>query len=160
MSMATTSDVITAAMSIASDTADGKLSPTDLVSQAVAEMRSLVGEVVGPDDPAWSLQVDIARGVLAADGIPVDELAEWLSVARQRAGEPVSTSDPDEAPPERVSTASDELGPENGDSEPDVEHETAPPVLTVVPDPVPPATTAAPTPFAGTDYDPLRGWTP
>ncbi|WP_137146927.1 flagellar hook-length control protein [Mycolicibacterium sp. CR10] len=156
MSMATTSDVITAAMSIASDTADGKLSPTDLESQAVAEMRSLVGEVVGPDDPAWQLQCAIARGVLAADGIPVDELSEWAAVARQRAGEPVSTPDPDGTTPEPISTASDEPSAPEEATGADDTTESEPPVLTVVPDPAP----ASPAPSAGADYNPLRGWTP
>ncbi|WP_237073244.1 flagellar hook-length control protein [Mycobacterium avium] len=80
MTTMTPEDAIKAASSVARDIADGTLSPTDLEGQAVAELRALVGEVVGPDDPAWSLQCDIARQVLALDGVPADELAEWLGV--------------------------------------------------------------------------------
>lgn len=84
MTTMTPEDAIRAASSVARDVADGKLSPTDLERQAVAELRELVGTVIGPDDPAWPLQCDIARGVLAVGGIPATELAEWLAVERHR----------------------------------------------------------------------------
>ncbi|WP_062903690.1 hypothetical protein, partial [Mycobacterium avium] len=112
MTTMTPEDAIKAASSVARDIADGTLSPTDLEGQAVAELRALVGEVVGPDDPAWSLQCDIARQVLALDGVPADELAEWLAVARQRAGEPVGTPALAETPPEPVSLPTEAHGPE------------------------------------------------
>ncbi|WP_062908306.1 hypothetical protein, partial [Mycobacterium avium] len=110
MTTMTPEDAIKAASSVARDIADGTLSPTDLEGQAVAELRALVGEVVGPDDPAWSLQCDIARQVLALDGVPADELAEWLAVARQRAGEPVGTPALAETPPEPVSLPTEAHG--------------------------------------------------
>jgi hypothetical protein len=59
-------------------------SGTHLEATAVAELRELFGTVTGPDDPLWMLQVDVCRAVLAAGGIPADELTEWLAVARQR----------------------------------------------------------------------------
>lgn len=34
-------------------------------------------------DALWPLQLDVCRAVLAAGGIPPDELAEWLAVARR-----------------------------------------------------------------------------
>jgi hypothetical protein len=56
------------------------------VAQAVAE---LVGTVVGKGDPCWPLQVEIARGVLALDGTPADELAEWVAVLRPEPKRPL-----------------------------------------------------------------------
>lgn len=84
--MTATADVITAAMSVARDAAEGKLDPADLEAAAVQECRTLLGTVTGPDDPLWPLQVEVCRAVLAAGGIPADELSEWSAVARQRAG--------------------------------------------------------------------------
>jgi hypothetical protein len=79
-----TADVISAAMSVARDAAEGRMLAVDLEATAVAELRELFGTVTGPHDPLWMLQVDVCRAVLAAGGIPADELTEWLAVARQR----------------------------------------------------------------------------
>ncbi|ABK68231.1 MULTISPECIES: hypothetical protein [Mycobacterium avium complex (MAC)] len=152
MTTMTPEDAIKAASSVARDIADGTLSPTDLEGQAVAELRALVGEVVGPDDPAWSLQCDIARQVLALDGVPADELAEWLAVARQRAGEPVGTPALAETPPEPVSLPTEAHGPETVPAADDVP-DPAPVALAVVP---PPPTS----PRQADGYDPLTGWSP
>ncbi|WP_078313537.1 hypothetical protein [Mycobacteroides chelonae] len=84
MSTMTKRDVVTAAMSIADDVASGKLAPEHLEAQAVTELRDLVGTVVGEDDPLWPLQLQVTSGVLAAGGVPTDELAEWLAVQRRR----------------------------------------------------------------------------
>lgn len=78
-------DVIKAAMAIAKDAAEGKVDPATLDAQLAAKCRELFGAVVGPDDPLWPLHVDVARAVLAAGGIPADELSEWLAVAKNRA---------------------------------------------------------------------------
>lgn len=98
MTMMTKRDVVTAAMSLADDVAEGKLDPATLEQQAVAELRELVGTVVGEEDPLWSLQLQVASGVLAAGGISTDELSEWLAVQRRRenpeAAEPLSTPVP------------------------------------------------------------------
>ena len=51
----------------------------------MTKCRELFGTVVGDGDPLWDLHRDIARQVLALDGVPADELSEWLAVARQRA---------------------------------------------------------------------------
>ncbi len=149
----TTEDAIKAATTVARDVADGRLSPTELEVQAVTELQALVGTVVGPGHPVWPLQVDIARQVLALDGVPTDELAEWLAVARQRAGEHISVPDPDETPPAPVTLPSAALSAPSTDPEPEALADAEPePVAEVVSLPTPP-------PRADV-YDPLAGWLP
>lgn len=106
MSTATTSDVITAAMSIASDAADGKLSPTDLQATAVAECRELFGTVIGDGDALWALHADVARQAIALGALSADELCEWAAVMRHRAGEPSEPPNPpiDLLPPESAAS--------------------------------------------------------
>ncbi|MDP7727615.1 flagellar hook-length control protein [Mycobacterium sp. TY813] len=148
MTITTSQDAIKAATSIARDVADGKLSPADLEAQAATELRELFGTVVGEGDVAWPVQLDVARQVLAVGGIPANELAEWLAVERHRAGEPVSTPDPDETTPEPESPVSSTLSA-------DSEHVEAEPVVEVEPPP------AAPEPPLRADgYDPLAHWPP
>ncbi|WP_234797074.1 flagellar hook-length control protein [Mycobacteroides chelonae] len=79
-------DAIKAAMTVAKDVAEGRLDPAALDAAAEAECRQLFGFVTGPGDPLWELHVEVARQVLALDGIPVDELAEWLAVTRKAQG--------------------------------------------------------------------------
>jgi hypothetical protein len=151
MTTMTPEDAIKAASSVARDIADGRVSPSELEGQAVAELRDMVGEVVGPDDPAWPLQCDITRRVLALDGLPADELAEWLAVARQRAGEPVSAPDPDQTPPEPSSFASGTLSADSEDVAPEPPADAEPEQPAV----------AQPTPPGRADgYDPLAHWPP
>lgn len=159
MTTMTPEDAIKAASSIARDAADGRLSPTALQDQAVAELREMVGTVVGPDDPAWSLQCDIARQVLALDGVPADELAEWLAVARLRAGEPVSTPAPADTPPDPVPLASVAHDPEtvpsddaDDDPAPDIDTADEPPALVAV------VETPGPTSPRPDHYDPTAAW--
>lgn len=83
---------INAAMDVAKDLAEGVVSPSRLDAEAVTLGRELVGMVVGSDDPLWALQLEVARGVLAAGGVAAGELAEWLAVARAREPEPVLSS--------------------------------------------------------------------
>lgn len=158
----TPEDIVKGAASVARDAAEGRLSPATLEAQLKAEVEALVGTVVGEGDPLFALQCDIARGVLAVGGVPTDELAEWLAVARHRAGEPIT---PPEAAPEPVSLPSGPLSPENGDAEPEPEAPAEPEaatVLALVPEIV--ATAPAPTSVAGQHasggYDPLAGWRP
>lgn len=75
--------VVGAALSVADDVAKNNLDPIDLEAAAVEECRRLFASVVGPGDPLWELHVAVARQVLALDGVPGDELAEWLAVTRQ-----------------------------------------------------------------------------
>jgi hypothetical protein len=77
-------EVIMAATSIARDVAEGRLDPAEVDRVAAEEFRRLFATVVGPEDPAWPAQVEACRGVLAAGGIPVGELSEWLGLARHR----------------------------------------------------------------------------
>lgn len=77
---------IKAAMSVAGDIAEGRLPVSQLDAVVADECRALFGAVVGPDDALWALQVDVARRVLAAGGVPARELAEWLTVQRQAEG--------------------------------------------------------------------------
>ncbi len=88
-------DTINGAMSIADDVAQGRVDPSDLEQQAVQELRELFGVVVGPDDAAWDVQVEVARGVLAAGGIPADELQEWLSCAKHRSALALGSAESD-----------------------------------------------------------------
>lgn len=80
MTTITPEDAIKAASSVARDIAEGTLHPGQLERQAVAELTARAGQVTGPGDPLWPVQVDIARGVLAARGIPTAELLEWAAV--------------------------------------------------------------------------------
>ncbi|WP_100483128.1 flagellar hook-length control protein [Mycobacteroides abscessus] len=79
-------DAIKAAMTVAKDVAEGRLDPGALDAAVVAECRELFAFVAGPDDPLWDIHLEVARQVLALDGIPVDELAEWLAVTRKAQG--------------------------------------------------------------------------
>lgn len=163
MSTATTSDVITAAMSIASDAADGKLSPTDLQATAVAECRELFGTVVGDGDALWTLHADVARQAIALGALSADELSEWAAVMRRRTGEPLEPlTPPVDLLPARSRASVDESQPESTD-EPDA---TDPAggvagALAVLAAATPPDAATEPTPAPqrrGDDYDPLAGW--
>lgn len=164
MTTTTPEDAIKAAAAVARDVADGKLAPADLEAAAAAECRALFGTVAGPDDPLWDLHLDIARQVLALDGVPADELSEWLAVARQRAVEPVS---PANASPDAVSAASDTAVAD--DTEPKAAAladavvrllAVTEPMADAEPEPQPvPEPTPIP-PVRRDEYDPLRGWSP
>lgn len=157
----THADVVTAAMSVARDAAEGRLDPASLEQQAVTELRELVGTVVGEGDPLWTLHRDIARQVLALDGVSADELAEWLAVSRQRTGEPLSKPGPEQTPPEPVAPVSDahSAGTTDVAAQPDPQPLTL--VTPSTPEPVTdPAAQPAPPPRRATRYDPLRGWSP
>ena len=69
------------AAKIAHQLASGRLDAADLERQTAEESRKLFGTVVGPGDPLWDLQVEVARRVLALSGLPASELGEWTAVA-------------------------------------------------------------------------------
>jgi hypothetical protein len=140
-------DAINGSMSIAEDIAEGRLDPAALQDRAVAELRELVGTVAGPDDPCWPVQLDITRGVLALGGIPADELAEWLAVARHRAGEPEPLPDP--APLVPLDPVADAEPEPDADPEPT---EPEPVIETVA--------TVKHKRRADGGYDPLASWLP
>ncbi|WP_166905940.1 flagellar hook-length control protein [Mycobacterium sp. DL440] len=77
---------VDAAMSVAEDIATGRVDTAQLDVAVQAECRELFGRVAGEGDPLWDLHVSVARQVLGLDGIPVDELAEWLAVSRAAQG--------------------------------------------------------------------------
>lgn len=164
MTTMTPEDAIKAAASVARDVADGKLAAANLEAAAAAECRALFGTVAGPDDPLWPLQVDIARQVLALDGVPADELAEWLAVARQRNGEPVSPAD---ASPDAVSAASDAAVADGTEPMASALADAVVRLLAVTesaadaePEPQPAAEPTPIPPVRRDEYDPLRGWSP
>ena len=83
--MSTSTDTtIKAAMAVAKDVAQGRLDPADLDAMVAEESRAAFGTAVGPQDPLWPVQVDVARQVLALGGLPADELSEWAAVTRRR----------------------------------------------------------------------------
>jgi hypothetical protein len=106
MSATTKRDVVDAAMSIAKDAAEGRLSPAELDAAVVEECRELFGIVVGEGDPMWPVQVEVARAVLAAGGISIDEQVEWLAVARHRAQMAIGSAEGAPIPAAPVSLAS------------------------------------------------------
>jgi hypothetical protein len=116
MTAATTSDVITAAMSIAREAPDGRLDPAALRANAVAECRELFGTVVGDGDTRWSLQADVARQTEALGALTADELSEWAAVMRHRSGESLEPPAPpsDLSRPESPANV-DESQPESTD---------------------------------------------
>lgn len=77
---------VKATMAIARGLTEGTLRVEDMHARAVARCEELMGTVIGPASPVWALQQKVARGVLAVDGIPADELAEWLAVTRAKQG--------------------------------------------------------------------------
>lgn len=85
MSVTTSQDAITAAMSLAEDIAAGKVDPTQLERQAVAELSALMLIEPEPGSELAAVQIESARRVLARGDLPADELAEWAAVARRRA---------------------------------------------------------------------------
>ncbi|MCB0924954.1 MAG: flagellar hook-length control protein [Mycobacterium sp.] len=102
MSIATTRKAAAlAALDLAQEIHDGKVSVANLESELTDAARALVGVVVGPDDPLWPVQIDVARQVLASGGLSADEVAEWLAVLRRRAGDaqtPAETPEPYDPP--------------------------------------------------------------
>lgn len=77
-----------AALSVADEVAKGVITPAHLEQTAADECQVLFGQVIGPDDPLWPVQVHVAKQVLSLGGVPADELAEWLAVTR--AAEPAA----------------------------------------------------------------------
>lgn len=162
MTTATTSDVITAAMSIASDAADGKLSPTDLQTTAVAECRELFGTVVGDGDALWTLHADVARQAIALGALSADELSEWASVMRRRAGEPLEpTAPPVDLLPTQSLASVDESQSESTDEPDAAPSGGVAEALAVLAAAKRADAEAEPTPAPqrlADGYDPLAGW--
>ncbi|WP_420093559.1 flagellar hook-length control protein [Mycobacteroides abscessus] len=114
-------DAISAAMDLADDVAQGRVDPAELDASLEAACRDLMGTIAGPDDPLWALQVQIARGVLAAGGIEPDELAEWAAVGRRRAQGGLEPAEPADVPTDADSDATEAHSGENGTAPDDAE---------------------------------------
>lgn len=91
----TDQDIISSAMSVARDAAEGRLDPAALQRELLAEMSRVLDTDAEPGSELAALQVSVCRRVLARGGIPASEVAEWLAVARSRAG---GTDTPPESP--------------------------------------------------------------
>ncbi len=158
---------IKAAASVARDAAEHRLSPADLEAQAVEELRSLVGTVVGPDDPAWELQVEVARQAIALGALSADELSEWAAAMRHRAGAASHGPGPHDDPGEAVSSASGATRGQSGGSEAlDADADGRNPLTGTITPPLsgnsdlagdPPLTEPEPEPEAETDTEPADG---
>lgn len=86
--------VVVAAMAIAEAITQEQMQPADLEVAAIDQCRELFATVYGPDDPLWSMQVDVIRQGLALGALSADEIAEWLAVARTREGKPIVAPEP------------------------------------------------------------------
>lgn len=89
---------VDAALAVADDVANGRVSPSQLEAAAAEECQALFGAVVGAGDALWELHVDVARQVLALGGVPANELAEWLAVTRAAEAEAEAESEAGAAP--------------------------------------------------------------
>ena len=103
MTTTTPEQVITTAMDLAKDVAEGRVQPDAVATAATDACRELFGVVYRPDtpedptDPAWqlwALHVDVIRQGLHLGALSAAELSEWLALAETREG---ITADP-EAP--------------------------------------------------------------
>jgi hypothetical protein len=81
---------VDAVLTIAGDLQEGRIDVTQLDAETLAEGRKLFGTVVGPDNPLWPLQVDVARQCVSIGALSVDELAEWVAVFRARDPQPAT----------------------------------------------------------------------
>ena len=117
MSVASKRDAITAALDLAEDLGSRKVDPTELDRELVDICRQLFGTVAGSDDPLWSLHLDVARQVLAAGGLSLDEVAEWEAVLRRRAQGDQTQPNPPDIPADDVSAASGPHSPETSEVE-------------------------------------------
>jgi len=67
---------------LAHELATGRLDQAEIDRLGLEECRGLFGDVIGPQDPIWPLQVEVARRVLALNGLPASELGEWAAVVQ------------------------------------------------------------------------------
>jgi hypothetical protein len=163
-------DVITAAMSIAKDVAEGRVDPSALQQQAVTESRDLFGTVAGEGDPLWTLHADVARQAVSLGALSADELSEWSAVMRHKAGEAVKPPAPHDDPLPAVSLASvarsqsestdDDGGPDDEPEPAALQGVSVAGALAALAARKAEAANATPAPERPTadGYDPLAGW--
>ncbi|BBY67767.1 hypothetical protein [Mycolicibacterium helvum] len=97
------------------EVSEGTLTAATMADRAVQRCREVFGQCDGPTDPLWPVHVDLCRAVLGHSGLPAGELAQWLSVARNR-------ENPGGAgtySPASVSSLSGARSPDSHDAEPD-----------------------------------------
>ncbi|MGF2945271.1 hypothetical protein [Mycobacterium sp. Lab-001] len=66
------------------EVSEGRLAASTMADRAATRCREVFGQCDGPTDPLWSVHVELARQVLGHGGLPAAELAQRLSVARNR----------------------------------------------------------------------------
>ena len=90
--MTTTSDtagldpVASAALDLARDAAEGRVSVATVEQAAEQRCRALFGSVGGPGDVLWALHTEVARQAISLGALSASELGEWVAVLRQREG--------------------------------------------------------------------------
>ncbi len=67
---------------LAHELATGRLDQAEIDRLVLEESRDLFANVVGPGDVLWPVQVEVARRVLALNGLPANEIAEWAAVVQ------------------------------------------------------------------------------
>lgn len=97
------------------EVSEGRLTAATMADRAVARCREVFGTCDGPTDPLWPVHVDLCRAVLGHGGLGASEVAQWLSVARNREN-PNAGCDYPSAP---GSSLSEPYSPDSGDAEPD-----------------------------------------
>jgi hypothetical protein len=85
----TEDDAIKAALNVARAISQGEVSAADVERSAVDRARAVFGRVIGPGDPLWGVQVEVARSAVALGALPANELAEWAVVLAARDPAPV-----------------------------------------------------------------------
>ncbi len=78
--------VADAALTLAKDAAEGRVSVATVEQAAADRCRALFGTVAGPGDPLWPLHTDTARQAISLGAFTAAELSEWVAVLRQREG--------------------------------------------------------------------------
>ncbi|MGB5111219.1 MAG: hypothetical protein WBO08_06205 [Mycobacterium sp.] len=96
------------------EVSEGRLTAAMMADRAVARCREMFGQCDGPTDVLWSVHLEICRAVLGHAGLPVNEVAQFLAVARNREN-PGVAADYSTA---SVSFGLDAQSPGNGDADP------------------------------------------
>jgi len=81
--------VADAALDLAKDAAEGRVSVATVEQAAADRCKALFGSVAGPGDVLWALHCDVARQAIALGALSASQLSEWTAVIRQREGRPI-----------------------------------------------------------------------
>ena len=96
------------------EVSEGRLTAVMMADRAVARCREMFGHCDGPTDVLWSVHLEICRAVLGHAGLPANEVAQFLAVARN-CENPGAAADSTAS----VSFAQDAHSPGNGDAAPE-----------------------------------------